>query len=298
MSATVFYNDGAELATLTNTFAVAGVATDPDAVSLIVTPPSGVAVTKTYPVDITRASAGVYTIDVSCADTVDGMWTAVWIGTGAASDVQPVSWTVFGSTVAKRYCSVEELKSRIKVGDVADDLELALAIEAASRGIDEMCGRRFWRGTETRTYVACDWYRVEVDDLVSVTTLKTDNDQDGVYETTWTTSQYQLLPVNPLAYTETRPYTCVKAIGATFPLSLYSPGTRTDLVQVTGVFGWPAVPFAVKQACLVAAQELFRLKGASFGVANVDQFGPIRVRENPRVLALLAPYRRDPFLVA
>ena len=50
------------------------------------------------------------------------------------------------------------------------------------------------------------------------------------------------------------------------------PWSHQDRIQVTGVFGWPAVPLAVKQAALIAAADLFRLKDAPFGVAGFGEF--------------------------
>jgi hypothetical protein len=61
-------------------------------------------------------------------------------------------------------------------------------------------------------------------------------------------------------------------------------------VEVTGVFGWPAVPAPVVQATMLVASELFRLRDAPFGVAGFGEFGAVRVRENPKVAALLDPY--------
>jgi hypothetical protein len=39
------------------------------------------------------------------------------------------------------------------------------------------------------------------------------------------------------------------------------------------------------------------LKDAPFGVAGFGEFGAVRVRNNPRAMALLQPYRRLPVLV-
>lgn len=294
--ATVFYVGAAEQATLTNTFSVAGVATDPTTISLTVTDPTGDATTYTYAAaQITRTSAGIYTKDLACSEA--GTWHYVWTGTGTASDVVAGTWTVFSTDTNKLYCSVEELKSRFKVDDTLDDFELKLAVESVSRWIDGYCDRRFWRGTDTRTYSARGLYCLEVDDLVSVTTLKTDEAGDGTFETTWDTTDYQLLPVNPSAGPETRPYTDLRAVGSrTFPIA-YSPMARCDRVQIVGVFGWPAVPAAVNHAALILAAELAKLKDAPFGVAGFGDFGTTRVRQNPKAAMLLAPYQRRPILV-
>ena len=80
------------------------------------------------------------------------MWTYKWTGTGTASDAAEGTWTVT-SIGASLYCTVEELKSRLGITDTADDFEITLAVQAACRSIDEICGRYFWHGTDTRTYI-------------------------------------------------------------------------------------------------------------------------------------------------
>jgi hypothetical protein len=299
MGATVFYEGSAEIATLTNTFSVNGTATDPTAISLAVTTPAGTTSTYTYALaEITKTGTGVYTKDIPC--TEDGVWQYVWTGTGPASDVVAGTWTVFGTGLQKLYCTLEELKSRlgISASDTADDFEIRLVIEAASREIDDWTGDQFWRGTATRTFVADDAYCLELGGfpLVSVTTVKTDSAGDGTFETTWSASDFQLLPANAATYAEARPYRQVKAVGGnTFPYCR-DLGARDDRVEIVGVFGWPALPTAVKQACLIHSAELLKLKDAPFGVAGLGDFGPIRVRMNPRAQALLDPYRRLLFL--
>lgn len=296
MAATVFYASSSELATIANTFSVSGTATDPTTVSLTITTPTGTATTYTYAAaTITRTSAGVYTKDITCSEA--GIWTYLWVGTGAASDAQAGHWTVLDAA-PRLYATAYELKSRLGITDTVDDFEITLAVGTASRWVDEHCGRTFGRATATRTFEACGWYDLECDDLVSITTLKTDASGDGTFETTWTASDYQLLPVNPASYAETRPYTAVRAVGAyTFPLA-YSYGQRRDLVQIVGTFGWAAVPEAVKQAALILASETLKIKDSPFGIAGFGDLGAVRVRDNPKIAALLAPYRRYPVLVA
>ncbi|HEU4543468.1 MAG TPA: hypothetical protein VFR23_20215 [Jiangellaceae bacterium] len=303
MGATVFYESANELATLTNTFSVSGTPTDPTTVSLTVTTPAGVATTYTYALaEITKSGTGVYTKDIAC--TADGTWQYVWTGTGAASDVTAGTWTVFNTELQKLYCSIEELKSRFGLAstDTVDDFEMKLAIESASREIDDHCDRHFWRGTSTRTFVPDSAYCCSMpshNDIVSITTLKTDTDGDGVFETTWATTDYQLLPYNALTqHAEPRPYTSIKAIGSyTFPTS-YSTLARDDRVEIVGVFGWPQIPSNVKQACLIIAAETLKLKDAPFGVAGFGEFGAVRVRDNPKAAKLLRPYEKYPVLVA
>jgi hypothetical protein len=301
VGATVFFESTNELATLSNTFKVNGTPTDPTAVTLTVTSPSGTVSTYTWPspATLTHGTAGVFSKDIPCSE--DGEWQYLWEGTNAASDAEAGTWTVFETTLGKLYCTPAALKSRMGITSTSSDYEVHAACFAASRAIESICERVFYRtasGT-VRTFVPDSLYCLTLgayNDLYSLAILKTDAGGDGVFETTWSASDYQLHPVNPAAAPETRPYTKIKTTGSqTFPVPLVIG--REDLVQVTGIFGWPAVPMAVKQAALILAEETLKLKDAPFGVAGFGEFGSIRVRENPAVARLLGPYRRYPMLV-
>lgn len=78
-------------ATVTTTFALSGVLTDPTTVTLQVRTPAGVFTTYTYAnSQITRNSTGIYHRDVTL--DAEGIWTFRTAGTGAvvAADIQPV----------------------------------------------------------------------------------------------------------------------------------------------------------------------------------------------------------------
>lgn len=297
MGATVFFESSNELATLTNTFSVSGVATDPTTISLAITTPTGTTTTYTYAAaEITRSSAGVYTKAVGCSE--DGVWQYVWTGTGTASDITAGTWLVRQTVVADLYCTVEMLKSRTGISDTLDDAEIHGACRAVSRWIDKYCNRVFYRRTATLTFEPDGWYVLDVPDLVSVTTLKTDSAGDGTYETTWTTSDYQLLPQNAASEHEPRPYTQVKAIGDyTFPTPSAASTARTDLVQIAGVWGWPAVPEPVAEAARILAGDYLKLGSMAFGVAGYGDYGAVRARMSSPAMSMLAPYRRNPILV-
>jgi len=289
VSATVFYQDANEFATLQNIFKVSGVPTDPSTVTLTVTDPTG----ATSAPSVTHVSAGTYTANVAC--TVAGVWTYLWEGTGTASDAVAGTWTVVTVALGQNYCTVEELKSRLGITDTSDDFELGLAAAGASRAIDEITGRYFWRGTDTRTYIPESISRQSLDDLVSVTSLKVDRDGDGVFEETWTQGTDYALEVAPGKYNaaakgEQWPYTAAQVItgGKLFPFTWM--WSHLDRIQVTGVFGWPAVPLNVKNAAIIAGAQIFRIKDAPFGVAGFGEFGVVRVQSNPQVMWLLHRY--------
>lgn len=300
MSASVFFSSSNELATLTNVFKVNGAPTDPGTATLTVTSPTNV-VTAYTGGQLTHPSTGTYSVDITCNEA--GTWRGQWDGTTTASDTEEVTWEVLETELGRLYCTVEALKSRLGIDadDTADDFELHAACFAASRSLEHFCDRTFWRtsASEVRTFVPQSWYCLKLpsfNDLVSVASLKTDAGGDGTFETSWTASEYQLLPQNPAAAPETRPYTEIKALSRTFP-KLYTTGVRTDTVQITGVFGWPAVPWGIKMAARILAQDAFKLKDTNFGQSGEGDFA-IRVGDNARAEKFAKPYKRWAVLIA
>lgn len=196
---------------------------------------------------------------------------------------------------ATTYCSVSDLKARLGITDTADDALVGTAVDGASRAVEEICGRYFWNGTDTRTYVPQSIFGQQLDDIVSVSSFQVDFDGDGVYEQTWVQGTDYVLTVSPGKYnTGTRgeqwPYTGFQVINTTHYVPFMWPWSHQNRIQVTGTFGWPAIPSAVVQATLIAAADLFKLKDAPFGVAGFGEFGVVRVQANPRVMQLLRRY--------
>src|SRR5688500_13366975 len=96
------------------------------------------------------------------------------------------------------YSSLSAAKLHLGISDTTDDAKLLRILEAVSRDIDVYCARRFYVESRTRYYTARHGARLRVDDLLSVTTLETDEDGDRVYETSWATTDYDLEPYNAL----------------------------------------------------------------------------------------------------
>lgn len=193
--------------------------------------------------------------------------------------------------ITNGYATVQELQEHIDPSGAASfsagDRELMeTAIEAASRWIDHVTGTRFYTVSETRVYQA-EWHDLlYIDDLVSLTSLKTDDDDDGVYEVTWQATDYMLEPRN--AALGGRPYRQIRTRRNgeySFP--------RNETVQVTGAFGYSStVPAVVKQACLLIAHRLWRRKDAIFGVSGTPGLGvtvvQARITADNDVMALLS----------
>lgn len=267
------------------------VLTDASSVVLVVTKPDA----STSTPSVAHPATGTYTSTFNVDQA--GQWLYKWTAT-TPNTVEDGAFFVEPDTTARLYGTRNELKQRLSIptSDTADDAMLDRVLETESREIDAWCKRYFYKATDTRAFTPTDSYCVNLgdwNDLVSVTTLKTDASGDGTYETTWTTADYQLLcwddSPNANAGPEPRPYTKVRAVGGLlFPWPTI--GRRVDLVQVVGSFGWPAVPSAVRDACLIMATELFALKDTKFGATGVADLGIIRVRDNPKVMRLLGPY--------
>lgn len=197
------------------------------------------------------------------------------------------------------YTTLARFKSFVGIPDGGDDVRCELAVQAASRQIDEHCGQFFWVDTsaQIRTYLTDGCPVLNVDAISTVTGLivKTDQNYDGTYETTLTiNTDFIVEPVNALRMSPVQPYTSLRintaSSSAYFPSSVYGLPT----VQVTAVFGWPAVPPDVEMACLLQARQLFKAHDATFGAFSLGDTGiAMRVRKMDQVAeGLLEPFRR------
>ncbi|NBW23781.1 MAG: phage gp6-like head-tail connector protein, partial [Caulobacteraceae bacterium] len=179
--------------------------------------------------------------------------------------------------ITNGYCTIQQVKDALRISDAVDDSLLELSIEAASREIDAYCQRVFYSTTATRTFVPVNSYLVQIDDLVSITSLKTSTDNS--WDTTWGASDYQLEPTNGIVGGLAQPFTRIRAVGNNvFPYGNYVvPMLHPNTVQVTGVFGWSAIPLDVRMACILQAQRLFKRFDSPLGVLGMGDLGTIRV---------------------
>lgn len=197
--------------------------------------------------------------------------------------------------ITNGYCSLSELKASLRITDNIDDALLELCVESASRDIDGVTERVFYSTADaTRVYVPTDSFTVETDDIVSITSLKTSS--GGVnFDVTWTATDYQLEPLNGIAGGLVQPYTRIRAIGD-YLFPVWEPSninSQEATVQVTGTFGWSAVPTAIKQATIILAQRHYKRYDSPLGIAGFSDLGAVTVRSvDPDVRALIAPFRK------
>jgi hypothetical protein len=306
MTATVFYENPAEIAQLGNTFLNASQApADPTTVSCVVTDPSGTVTTHTYggaaPADITKSGTGVYALPVPCSPAItgiDGLWSFVWVGTGAVSDIQPGTWRVLPATVGTWYIGLQEFKDRMGITDSTDDSQAQIAIQTVAGWVNEYAGQHFNRITETRTFVPHEIVKINIDPLVSVTAFNVDRDGSGVFAESWVRDVDYQLRIGPDSYNPNatgilRPYRQAVTIqsGKLFPF-IY-PFAHLDRVQIQGTWGWSQVPSGVTEASFILAADLFKMKDAPFGVAGVADYGVLRIQANPWLIELLRPFKNQ-----
>lgn len=202
-------------------------------------------------------------------------------------------------TVTNGLITRAALKSYVGIGasDVTRDDQLDDAINAASRAVEHFCGRQFYdAGSATaRTFAPEERYWLAVDDFHTTTGLviKTDEDDDGTFEITWTSSDYEL-DTTVKSGTTGWPYTRLRAVGDYIFPTPTANSSRRFTVQVTARWGWAAVPEPVRQATLQVAAELYRRKDAPFGIASTVDFGPLRLTSDAvrAVRGLLSPFEQ------
>jgi hypothetical protein len=256
-------------------------------VVLTMTDPSG----STSTPSVTTPSTGLYVAIVTLDEA--GTWFGVWTASGNVVSVDTFQVSAV-DPAPPTYVSLEMFKASLRVNASSadqdrDDLMLQ-ALAAASRQIEEHCGRRFWLddadtartySPRGRTVSTVDGDLLLIDDLGAVPTT-VEYGIGGTY-TALTTADYLTDPDN--ATTLRRPITGLIRANSTWPTG---SGYR---VRVTGRHGWPAIPDQVAQACLIQASRLYKRRLSPEGVFGNEEFGMMRVsRVDPDVQALLAPY--------
>lgn len=194
-------------------------------------------------------------------------------------------------TVTNGYCTAADLATYMSVSLPSYANDLAYAINTASREIDGWTARRFYAdGTATaRLFWSKDQQIVIIDDAYEITSVKLSSNDNGTYDTTYTSGvDFTCEPLNGVADGISGiPTTRLRWTTPTLPVN-----TKLPPIQITAKWGWATVPEPVRQACLIIAGEIFKLREAPFGVAGFGEMGAVRVgRMSPQAVQLLRPYR-------
>lgn len=183
----------------------------------------------------------------------------------------------------------------LTVDDQGEDIELTLALSAAHRSVDAWCGCSFEpAGSVSQRRFSATWGTgtliVDPFNTTSGLVVATDDNDDGTAETTWTVGTDYVVGSNSVGPDGRTgwPYTEIHAVGSkAWPMRTVRP----DPVYVTADWGWAATPEPVTYATILLTHDLWKSRTAPSGVAGFGDYGAIRLRENQKVVELLAPYR-------
>jgi hypothetical protein len=171
------------------------------------------------------------------------------------------------------YIDSDEVKAAISLtGETFADDDIELACTSASKAIDGYARHEgiatdgFGQTAGVRLFTA-NRYDVclSVSDLVAVTSLTVDTDDDGDYDETWVEgTDFVLDPAN--AEIDGVPYSQVTLV---YRHRSYFPGGQRA-VRIDGNWGWPSVPSPVKQSAKILAVRLVtRSRQAPLGIVAV-----------------------------
>ena len=194
-------------------------------------------------------------------------------------------------SVTNGYCTAADLATYMTVSQASYADDLANAINTASRQVDAWCARRFYADANAtaRTYWTKDTRVLIIDDAFEISSVKLSSNDNGTYDVTYTSGvDFITEPLNGVADgLSGLPTWRLRWTTPVLPLN-----TNLPAVQVTAKWGWATVPEPVRQAALIIAGEVFKLREAPFGVAGFGEMGAVRVgKMSPQAVQMLRPYR-------
>lgn len=142
------------------------------------------------------------------------------------------------------YVSVDEITSAsvLDITGTGDDTRLRRLLEAASRKMDRYANRHFYALAVTRKFDGDGSAVLFVPDLISIDSsgIKTDDNLDRTFETTWATTDYLLTPTNGDPTTagnaESNPYTKILVDLDAGAKAEWPSGVQS--VQIAGQWGY------------------------------------------------------------
>lgn len=182
------------------------------------------------------------------------------------------------------YASVSELKSYINYPGSDRVTDMQLALDAASRWLDRAAGwpEQIWTAQTLTEYLdGPQAGRVWLPrPYLSLSSVKTDDDYDATYETTWASTDYIKMPLGagPYTYLIEDPRRGTK----TWP-------TGVAVIEVTGSAGLTSTaPQEIKTATIILAHRLFNRSKTPEGVMGSQERGFIALKQlDPDVQAIL-----------
>lgn len=203
--------------------------------------------------------------------------------------------------VTDAYATAAEYRARVDKASAADDSTILAQLTALSRFIDWKCGRHFTQdaAVTTRLYDGHGqaYLRLE-DDIATLTGLvvKVDLDADydfGEADETLTVNEHFWIDSQRAAFgSEPMPWGRLQLVPTNGRLNVW-PDQR-NAVEVTAVFGWPAVPAAIKEATIALTRQLrdIQQSGMTLTLENIDAQVRVSPQASRIVDDLLRAYKR------
>lgn len=190
-----------------------------------------------------------------------------------------------------------DLKTHLAISGTQHDTIVTNAVNGANQSVVQFLGRdpseKVAAGSETaRVYYPRSSHLAVVDDFHDTTNLvvETDEGDDGTFETTWASTDFQLEPLNQRENGITVPHYRIRAVES----RLFPTWNRRASVQITAAWGWDSVPDAVFESTLLKAARLFHRKDSPQGAAGFTEFGAVRLTSNDGdIVDNLKPFRRN-----
>jgi hypothetical protein len=133
------------------------------------------------------------------------------------------------------YTSIADVKGILGITSTTDDTVIRKIVEASSRSIDNYCNRTFIVSSGTKYFDGA--VTLWTPDLLSITTLKTDEDGDGTFENTLTTDDYILYGIGLEDRLNTYPKTEIVINYSLGDYGSFASGVQKG-VQIAGVWGY------------------------------------------------------------
>lgn len=204
------------------------------------------------------------------------------------------------------YITASQLLSTIGVTSPSaqQTSDATAAVNAATSAIDNLCQRRGTTArdgfsvdadaSQVRYYSPTSWDRLDIDDLVTLTSLQTRDDgvdidtADGGANTWTQNTDFSLEDLNAAA--EGWPFTIIRANPAgNFTFNIVYPRS----VKITGKFGWPSTPNPIVDACTLLGARVYKMKReAPLGVIALADAAVRIARADNNLMVLLGPYMR------
>lgn len=143
------------------------------------------------------------------------------------------------------YATIADLKGVLGISSTTDDTVMRKILESASRSIDQYTNRHFFVQSATKYFNGA--LTLWLPDLLSITTLKTDEDGDATFENTFATTDYIEYGHGLEDTLNTYPRTHLE-ISEDSDYGSFASGVKKG-VEITGVWGYgdgiSATPYVV-----------------------------------------------------